>query len=305
MEFAQLQQQEQQQKQNIVNTVVNANNAFISSLDHLPCEIIRSLWLIQSLNLKNERLKKELDSLLQEHKADSQHQLESKFLRLKMLITRYSNEVVAESNKLNQTIEDHLKFIDNDLKILHDYNELIKMNENPKQRWDMFDSFKRKFVAEHSQEVKEFGRSESIPQQRKRARSESVATSPEKHDKSAMVIKIDLKRFKKEAAPEKQLPSIVIKEPKIVQKRHHHRDKKKEDQAVQEPTYCFCHGPSFGRMVACDNPKCAYQWFHYKCVGLHEDPDPQKKWFCSDKCHDQYWWDITRKKRRKKHERSY
>ncbi|KAI3980419.1 hypothetical protein MKX01_003958 [Papaver californicum] len=47
-----------------------------------------------------------------------------------------------------------------------------------------------------------------------------------------------------------------------------------------EPTYCFCNQVSFGEMVACDNPDCKIEWFHYGCVGLREQP--RGKWYCSD-----------------------
>ncbi|KAK6929654.1 Inhibitor of growth protein, N-terminal histone-binding [Dillenia turbinata] len=46
-----------------------------------------------------------------------------------------------------------------------------------------------------------------------------------------------------------------------------------------EPTYCFCNQVSFGEMVACDNPECKIEWFHYGCVGLKEQP--KGKWYCS------------------------
>ncbi|XP_031380556.1 PHD finger protein ING1 isoform X2 [Punica granatum] len=47
-----------------------------------------------------------------------------------------------------------------------------------------------------------------------------------------------------------------------------------------EPTYCFCNQVSFGEMVACDNPNCKIEWFHFGCVGLKERP--KGKWYCSD-----------------------
>ena len=41
---------------------------------------------------------------------------------------------------------------------------------------------------------------------------------------------------------------------------------------------------SFGEMIACDNPDCAIEWFHFECVGL--DPNQSrprgKKWYCND-----------------------
>lgn len=45
-----------------------------------------------------------------------------------------------------------------------------------------------------------------------------------------------------------------------------------------EPRYCICDQVSYGDMVACDNPKCPVEWFHYPCVGI-KDP-PRGKWYC-------------------------
>ncbi|GMP77709.1 hypothetical protein CsSME_00033887 [Camellia sinensis var. sinensis] len=47
-----------------------------------------------------------------------------------------------------------------------------------------------------------------------------------------------------------------------------------------EPTYCFCNQVSYGEMVACDNPDCKIEWFHFGCVGLKEQP--KGKWYCSE-----------------------
>lgn len=47
-----------------------------------------------------------------------------------------------------------------------------------------------------------------------------------------------------------------------------------------EPVYCYCRRVSFGEMVACDNPDCAVEWFHFECVGMTEQP--KGKWYCRD-----------------------
>ncbi|XP_010918839.1 PHD finger protein ING1 [Elaeis guineensis] len=47
-----------------------------------------------------------------------------------------------------------------------------------------------------------------------------------------------------------------------------------------EPTYCFCNQVSYGEMVACDNPDCKIEWFHFGCVGLKEQP--KGNWYCSN-----------------------
>jgi inhibitor of growth protein 4 len=47
---------------------------------------------------------------------------------------------------------------------------------------------------------------------------------------------------------------------------------------ASEPLYCLCNRVSYGNMVACDNPECLIEWFHYQCVGLTEQP--KGKWYC-------------------------
>eukprot|EP00035_Acanthoeca_spectabilis_P024871 m.455763 g.455763 ORF g.455763 m.455763 type:complete len:208 (+) comp20934_c0_seq1:203-826(+) len=45
-----------------------------------------------------------------------------------------------------------------------------------------------------------------------------------------------------------------------------------------EPTYCLCQQVSYGEMIACDNPDCSTEWFHFACVNLKEKPT--RKWYC-------------------------
>ncbi|CAH0475634.1 unnamed protein product [Peronospora belbahrii] len=47
-----------------------------------------------------------------------------------------------------------------------------------------------------------------------------------------------------------------------------------------EPIYCSCRRVSFGQMVGCDNDDCKYEWFHFSCVGLTDQP--AGKWYCHD-----------------------
>ena len=46
-----------------------------------------------------------------------------------------------------------------------------------------------------------------------------------------------------------------------------------------EPVYCFCRKVSYGQMIACDSPDCKFEWFHYICVGLKEEP--AGRWLCA------------------------
>ena len=46
-------------------------------------------------------------------------------------------------------------------------------------------------------------------------------------------------------------------------------------------TFCWCGGKE-GNMVACDNPMCETEWFHFECAGLKLKP--RENWFCSEAC---------------------
>lgn len=51
-----------------------------------------------------------------------------------------------------------------------------------------------------------------------------------------------------------------------------------EGEEDDTQVYCTCQRVSFGDMVACDNDDCKYQWFHWGCVGLKEEP--KGEWLC-------------------------
>ncbi|TFK70441.1 hypothetical protein BDN72DRAFT_838961 [Pluteus cervinus] len=47
---------------------------------------------------------------------------------------------------------------------------------------------------------------------------------------------------------------------------------------VDDRTYCFCGGVSYGEMIACDDHACEREWFHLAWIGL--DAPPAGQWFC-------------------------
>ena len=46
-----------------------------------------------------------------------------------------------------------------------------------------------------------------------------------------------------------------------------------------EPLYCSCKRISFGNMIACENPDCTIEWFHFTCVGILSE-NPPEDWYC-------------------------
>ena len=50
---------------------------------------------------------------------------------------------------------------------------------------------------------------------------------------------------------------------------------------VNNKVYCYCGKGEYGEMIACDNPSCTLEWFHYNCVGITRNP--KGNWYC-DNC---------------------
>ncbi|KAL5972250.1 Inhibitor of growth protein 5 [Taenia solium] len=45
-----------------------------------------------------------------------------------------------------------------------------------------------------------------------------------------------------------------------------------------ERLYCLCKKLSYGDMIACDNPRCEIEWFHFACVDIKTQP--KGRWYC-------------------------
>ncbi|EPQ65104.1 Subunit of the NuA4 histone acetyltransferase complex [Blumeria graminis f. sp. tritici 96224] len=52
-----------------------------------------------------------------------------------------------------------------------------------------------------------------------------------------------------------------------------------DDDGADDRKYCTCQSVSYGDMVACDNPGCEFEWFHWSCVGLKSEP--LGTWICA------------------------
>ena len=40
----------------------------------------------------------------------------------------------------------------------------------------------------------------------------------------------------------------------------------------QTQVYCYCRKEEHRVMIACENPSCKYEWFHFSCVNLSQEP---------------------------------
>lgn len=94
-------------------------STFISTVDHLPCDIVRSLWLVQTCNLALEKEKQSLHHMLQKHtaKVAAEGQIASAdtvahaYYAKQRQITRWHREAVAELDSLCNQLEVHEKAV--------------------------------------------------------------------------------------------------------------------------------------------------------------------------------------------------
>lgn len=96
----------------IVDTILHGNNNFVSTLDHLPCDIIRCLWVIQMMNLRNVRLEKKLGELLQNPDQNAKE-----ISRLNRIILRNTSEAECESKYAVNILNAHLDILQDDREI--------------------------------------------------------------------------------------------------------------------------------------------------------------------------------------------
>lgn len=59
-------------------------------------------------------------------------------------------------------------------------------------------------------------------------------------------------------------------------------DEEEDDDQEDDRRYCICNERSYGEMVACENDKCPYEWFHLACIGMKRVPDEAEVWYCPE-----------------------
>lgn len=185
--------------------------SFLNTLDHLPCDMIRTLWTIQSIDMQLQALKSNDD-----HKEHVERQ---RFL---------SQESLHEAESLEQLLQQHIVDLKFQIGELRDIREV-------KQRYN-----------EHV---------------RKLPPPETVVPLP--------------------PPPKKNKTRGKTKKPLKVRINFSKQETRREQG---QELFCFCRDISYGPMVACDNPSCPIEWFHYACVGLLKAPRNNAKWYCSTKC---------------------
>ncbi len=53
------------------------------------------------------------------------------------------------------------------------------------------------------------------------------------------------------------------------------------ENSVSDDIFCVCRRGESGKMIHCDSPQCEIGWYHYACLRLEQDFQPDE-WFCPE-----------------------
>ncbi|KAH3671419.1 hypothetical protein WICMUC_004643 [Wickerhamomyces mucosus] len=291
---------------------IDVRSSFVSIVDHLPCEITRKLWLIQSLNKEYDTLKNKLNGKLKELQTIQTENI-TKFEYLQKIelinslsynLHRIRSESLQESNSIlisikiaknqvelqSQQLNHELKMYQNELELKinkdkHHQRSNTKVTNNPKKL-----TLKIKLPLQQPTSNDKTGENNvnlmTDESPRKRGRPKLSSTNIiSKQDKNIKVEKkLIIKKLKTKVSNQQSNLNSKIPKKQVNSNKHNNgqilidQNTKQEQEQEKEPLYCICKRPSEGDMVACDNPKCKMEWFHYECVGLKRPP--RGEWFC-------------------------
>ncbi|GMF07193.1 unnamed protein product [[Candida] boidinii] len=131
---------------NTSSSLDQSSYAFVSSLDHFPCDIVRSLWLIQSLNLKIANLQDQLNIELNNLNNDNTSKLNPEnYLCIKEKLLKFSNEAISESKYLINKINFHGSIVGHNINLMNNLKN-IRLKLLRERNWSNFNNFKKDYL---------------------------------------------------------------------------------------------------------------------------------------------------------------
>ncbi|ODQ81113.1 glycosyltransferase family 57 protein [Babjeviella inositovora NRRL Y-12698] len=278
----------------------DARLSFISTLDHFPCDLVRSLWLLQLLNMRVETLSTDLNTCLCTLQADPRNSEQiaiHQIVQIRTAIHMLKQEAVHEARRFQRLLTNHKAALQHDVS---EFNLQAEMhNRLANEEWKREE---RKRLVQYYKENPRNRSTEPLVVKLRTplviAESENVVITkrtraqllPHKLDRVVTLVdnpvengKLAIRLRLKEASSNglKSKPGRKAKEKKVEITAPVPVTKKTKKAAVFEiepELYCTCRDVFYGEMVACDDPKCEIEWYHNGCVGL--TTPPRGKWYC-------------------------
>ena len=241
---------------------------FVSTLDNVPSEIV---FLLRELRLKDEQY------LSVRRRIQARDTELSRLLRTPVPssvdVEKYIRERTLKENDINRGIardyDEARQLADDKIKVAGKVTELLNKHasrlEEDLERFSQFDI--------GGDEVYGYGGSLSW------AGTMTPGGGGRYNEEYYGDGSTTRRRTQLQKSAQKKKAVQVDTRKKVVEERDDYYED--ENGEVDDTLYCFCRQISFGQMVACDNgDNCPYEWFHFECVGLTEQP--KGSWYCSD-----------------------
>ena len=223
-------------------------HSFLGTLDHFPCDFIRTLWVIQSLNV----------DLKQNGRC----------------VSSSSRRVFVEQNLLSKS-RYLSRLVDSQLTRLREQRAGLLFERDVRGRYRM----SGQGVTEETEENKNVKIKEKEKGEGKGAKRRLVVKIK---GSKGLKLRINLRALQEQKQGKIDQNEIEYSELEQVPK---DGVAEEEEEKEEEELFCTCRNVSYGKMIACDNERCPIEWFHYGCVGITEAP--RGKWYCSLRCRRQ------------------
>ena len=219
---------------------------FLDLTANLPRQIIRLLKLNQMVEEKSRNIKDNLKEIRTKYLKDFKEKNEKEYEDIINLNNNYQKEL--------------LNLSDYKLNLLEELNYIIEVDFLKKLS---------KIIEEGQKEIREESTSTMLNginsnYNKNTIEEKNLIINPDKNKKNDRILGNKTNRTNKNISRKRNFGNIENNE---------------ELNLIGDEdnkAYCICKGPSYGKMIECDECK---NWFHYNCVGIDEKLDPDS-WRC-------------------------
>lgn len=253
---------------------MNSYNQYIEEfVDHsfsVPREVVRLTKLINEIDEMGNKINKRLNENRKLYLQSKKNKLDSKLEEMRKKIDEDTNCLLSlNDNKqenlreLEFIIQTHIKELDNT------YNKYKKDYDTA--NWG-FQQPGNQEISSTPANTGNSGRNTMKDKIHSHQTAQS-STSVYNYDKSSSVINQKGEKKKKNAASSFKDASLnLVEDPNAFDSQY--------EQSQDHDLYCICQKNTNEDMIGCDNQTCKFQWFHFSCVGLKEQP--VGSWYCTD-----------------------
>uniref|UniRef100_A0A5S6QYV9 Inhibitor of growth protein n=1 Tax=Trichuris muris TaxID=70415 RepID=A0A5S6QYV9_TRIMR len=248
------------------------SDTFFDSLQQLPKELTRNLFLIRELHIRMKKMrtsirrhKRELKAAIGAGPVDKDY-LRAKHDAISNLhrnILELCDERIQLSNRCYELVDSKIRVLDADLaRSEHDLKQGIEAAEASMQKQSADETTGQPGTSQAMTDwPKRKGTTVPAGQSAVKRQQRTTGSSPSTSDNQSTVKLSELsgvaliRRLTGETSGSDDMPIDP-----------------------HEPVYCTCREVSYGMMICCDGPDCPIEWYHFPCVGLEKAP--KGAWFC-------------------------